>query len=909
MSNYLSSEYRITNPVSSVDLQVVDNTLSTLQGKYDTNSALIEQTLAYYNENLKGLRDSDNQYIAEKLKQVKSTIDEYKKKNVNLAYNYNRDSIMSAVKSTLDDTIVQDAIVSRQNYMQYNSQVEKLKEKNPEMLNDVNYKFGLWEGGYYDYMQGKTKKLGTMQYTPYTDLTEEHLDKLKKIKDVKGKRFIEWTDGEGKKITREIDGLDEQEIKNYFGNTISSKELKQLQINGWAKYAQNEQEAKTIFNNYVSKQVEQYNQKIDLEEKRSKVLIGKEKEESLSKIEELKTERDNTKNLVSSDKTNILQIATYLEKEQYLTNFAKMAGATWNQKESIDDVYFAKEKLKIDQEELALKKLKESREQLEFGFKMAKKYGVDANGNPITSGQTSTATTDFKLGEEESQIKSLYDRSAEEFNIITSTAKELISKLPENEKNLFIAELKKRGVDSNLNKIGNGRVVIGDAIEEAFEASKLNKYTDYAIKINRAVENKNSIANDIIKIERDSYREVFSKNPDKYIQDLKGVIEVGGAKAYVDSFNRINNDEAYKKLEGLYKKYTNKDLKILSVTSLGGIRKNNFDKVLDELKNIAVNNPNVLRDIVKLNNDIRSNFALGLKGSNMLEEDTKKKVEATLKDRALKGGLNTMTSYNVVNLLNENTRKDIIQMIPQNLLENSGFLFNEKQPISVRKVEGGKVQLLQYQGSEVVDKKTGKSRPKYATVNIDKTEVDLYNKLNNYIDLEEQSKRKSSAASFVDTKPLKPNLSLTNDESLAIVEKSITYNPNIKNVFVTVGGDPRYYATTNSIEKTLPVILNKVLPEESSSKFTDKYVDNLSKFRLQITTKPNLRSSNPGDLTFALNVINPNGKTIIENKSLNTDELDDTAKYLMKTKPQLFITELITQEILENNKFVNTVFK
>ena len=72
---------------------------------------------------------------------------------------------------------------------------------------------------------------------------------------------------------------------------------------------------------------------------------------------------------------------------------------------------------------------------------------------------------------------------------------------------------------------------------------------------------------------------------------------------------------------------------------------------------------------------------------------------------------------------------------------------------------------------------------------------------------------------------------------------------------MTVGGDPRYYATTNSIEKTLPVILNKVLPEESSSKFTDKYVDNLSKFRLQITTKLNLRSSNPGDLTFALNVI------------------------------------------------------
>ena len=148
MSNYLSTEYKITNPVSSVDLQVVDNTLSTLQGKYNQNSALIEQTLAYYDENLKGIRPEDNSYIAEKLKRVKSTIDEYKKKNVNLAFNYNRDSIMSAVKETLNDPIVKDAIASRQNYVNLQSQISKIKEKDSSKYSIQNEQFALEQGGF-----------------------------------------------------------------------------------------------------------------------------------------------------------------------------------------------------------------------------------------------------------------------------------------------------------------------------------------------------------------------------------------------------------------------------------------------------------------------------------------------------------------------------------------------------------------------------------------------------------------------------------------------------------------------------------------------------------------------------------------------------------------------------------------
>ena len=81
MSNYLSQEYKISAPQSPIDTALVGKTLSTLQNKYDVNSAMISQVISSYNTKLKGLRESDNEYIASKLKEVTSVIDQYKIKN------------------------------------------------------------------------------------------------------------------------------------------------------------------------------------------------------------------------------------------------------------------------------------------------------------------------------------------------------------------------------------------------------------------------------------------------------------------------------------------------------------------------------------------------------------------------------------------------------------------------------------------------------------------------------------------------------------------------------------------------------------------------------------------------------------------------------------------------------------
>lgn len=180
MSNFLSSPYQVQAPQSAVDTAQVAKTLSTLQGKFDTNTAIIAQTIAAYNTKLQSLRSLDNEYIASRLKEVTNTVDAYKAKNGNLALSSTRDSILTAVTSLMDDPLIQDAVSSTQNKKNFDAQYQATAKKDPKLANPINYQDALDQAGFTDYMQGKSKRLGSMTYTPYTDVQKELNDRVSK---------------------------------------------------------------------------------------------------------------------------------------------------------------------------------------------------------------------------------------------------------------------------------------------------------------------------------------------------------------------------------------------------------------------------------------------------------------------------------------------------------------------------------------------------------------------------------------------------------------------------------------------------------------------------------------------------------------------------------------------------------
>ena len=71
MANYLSRPYQIQQPVSRGNIGLDFQVLNTLQSRYDANKAIVDQAMSQY-EMLKGIRETDNQYIAAKVAEAKA---------------------------------------------------------------------------------------------------------------------------------------------------------------------------------------------------------------------------------------------------------------------------------------------------------------------------------------------------------------------------------------------------------------------------------------------------------------------------------------------------------------------------------------------------------------------------------------------------------------------------------------------------------------------------------------------------------------------------------------------------------------------------------------------------------------------------------------------------------------------
>lgn len=904
--NYLSRPYQVEQPVEQGgNLQLAIGVANNLQSRYDANKSIVDQTIAQY-ESLRGLTDLDNEYIASQVSNIKNQVNSLG--SLNLAHNTGRDTILNNLKNVMKDPIVTDILVSKANVDSYNAQVSKLKEKNPEKYNDANYQYGLKQGGYLDYLQGKSKKVNGMQYTEYKDLTEEHLKKLKTIKDLKGKRFVEVPDpnNPGQKVRKEIDGLTNGEIQEYFGAIVSPDEDNQMKINGWYKTKDNEAQARNNFGEYYTKIQNVYNNQLELANSRSKntSLPQSERDNAEREAESLKTKIGQAKLAVlNKDKYNIDDVALELEKSSYLSSLSNIASTEWSTSVEKDDVYFAKEKLKLDYEDLAIKKNKETRENIEFGLKMQKDYGVDKEGNKVLQEQTSVSTREDKLPDNIDGLRSMKEASLEQFNIVTSTTRDLMSKLKPEQKSQFIAELKKRGVNENLDKIGNGRIIITEAIQQAFDATNLGVYKNYADVINNAATQKDAIASDILRVSMDSYGKKFKEDPDKYIDKFLDLYSMASS---------IDFESASGEFKKTWKKLTNEDFKdeigleVATGTILG-----NREKYVEKLKASLSKSPTSILDFTDSmeelkkqaeKNKIRNTIIFG----STLKEDAKQEVENTLKNYSSSGKITTFSVYDNINFLDKDIKEKIISRIPQDRLESGGFTFDAKKGLTARKI-GEKIELIQFKGND----KDGV--PKYAKATYDKGDVGLYDEVSKYVDLEQSKKNGIDVNNNTVFKKRSARFntgSEVNDFTekrtpIAIIE-SYNNNKNILDPFR--GVNPEYFSTPSLIKHNLKEGLKGVVESNKLKNFVDSYVENINDFSLQIIKDDNPISTNPDDKVFGYQIFDPNNKSMAK-VSLGLKNLDKDTRYLLEYQPQVYITNFLYTKIKEDPTYIDKLTK
>lgn len=311
MSSYLSSEYKIQQPVSSFNVNLADNVISTLQGKYDTNKAKIDQTLAVYNNQLRGLRAEDNEYIANRLNEVDSVIEQYKKKNGNLAYNSTTDTILSTVKSLMDDPIIKDAVKNKAYFDNYEKQVQEIKKKNPEKYSDINYQDGLKQGGYYSYLKGESKGIGNLQYQEYTNAPKEISDAVGKWAKENGYEQQITTENKGLYfINKTHEVLSQDKILNYIDTIVDPKTRAQMDINARASYGALKDED---FNKLAKGRYEQENTKDSSTIAEQRALLKTASKEQATTIESNIAFLESRK----KERTDKISVGKYDRNDQY----------------------------------------------------------------------------------------------------------------------------------------------------------------------------------------------------------------------------------------------------------------------------------------------------------------------------------------------------------------------------------------------------------------------------------------------------------------------------------------------------------------------------------------------------------------------------------------------------------------
>lgn len=492
MASYVSNQpIQYNQTTSNINLPLEANVLNTLEGRYNQNKAQIQQVLDAYGS-IDLLRDEDKEYLAGKLRDVTESINN--SGNRNLARSYVAQDILNKAKTVAQDTVVLNAMESTLNKKNYDSQYSEMCKKDPSKCNDLNYEYGLYKAGYNEYMAGKSDKLGSVKVRPYTDFMSNAIKKAKDLKDLKGDQEIEIPNPSkpGGYIKKKISGLTVDEVMNYFPEILSSEEREQMKIDGWGRMKNMdsrmiEQEANVFFNTKL-KLLD------DVIKEQDSIINGdgysQSQKDDATRLKQVYQAQKNDYSLLSTqvNKQSPEEVGYLFQKE----SFNKTAANLFTGRTSItydDSGYYSMEKLKLDYsaEQRAIEK--HNADMAEHNAKMAKDYGLNADGTPKTDTWTQTPEEEQNVGDKTSDYEKARTAYDDSFREIVSTVESVYNNdiVSESNKNKFLTQLKANNYTVKNGKIvsliPNNTVSKASAAEVAYREARLDVYDANADKI------------------------------------------------------------------------------------------------------------------------------------------------------------------------------------------------------------------------------------------------------------------------------------------------------------------------------------------------------------------------------------------------------------------------------------------
>lgn len=398
-------------PQSTFDAGLALQALQYKQQKYDANAIKIEQTLNQFGIQMNQLvRPEDREHLYQNVNKLVNSIQGLH--GADLGKRGVTQGIIGHISQALDEqTITQ--LGNSAKIKNYFTSAEEYKEAG-EGYSDTNFRFGLDQAGYYDYMNNKTDSLGTLNYTPFNNVQQVYQDRFDKMSQVEEGVTVNIPTGDGYFVKKTKKGLTEEEIRANVLNTLTPDQRKQLQINAWATYGQGDKEAaQAAYQPYLNTKVEK------LESKITRLKLNYE-----GKTEAQKAEIDEEVALINS---TIEYVKERRNDTQAIYSFLGMESLT----EGLSSIYkprVVSEEWSVDT--TALKKLESQNKQIASGF------GLDLNRNlrpDVTSYSIPTET--------EEDVIDLRKRTDEEFQqnkaVISTLYNNVYENLPQDKKKAF----------------------------------------------------------------------------------------------------------------------------------------------------------------------------------------------------------------------------------------------------------------------------------------------------------------------------------------------------------------------------------------------------------------------------------------------------------------------------------------
>lgn len=503
--NYLSKDYEVQNPLQYDDIALKGKVASILQNKYDTNKALIDQTMEKYKA-LQVARPEDREYIAAKIADAESAMNQFQQTGgANLSMNSVRDSMLGAFKSITRDPFVLDAIKSTQNIKQHEALMEEKKKKGT--YNAENDQYSKYTSGYYDYMNGKSKSLDSIENVDYNDNAKEDREIIKQISKMPDTKVIAKPNGNGYIIQYKSQILSDDKAKALFEQFSSDKYKKQLAVNGWAENKnKTDEEVLNSFNLYRVDKVKEigykkikseFLAKTDLVNKDEHLQNAKDYEEQLNTIVnswgQIKN-RDSITTLMYTDAnfSKLGKLSAINNKEEKWsgdTAFANKEKLAWEKAKYQLDYQMEQQKIALKEREIENNEYKEGITRDENGNVVAKTEGVETipldatfkeTRNMLEETENLITTTQGKVDKDASDIynslkpdeKKFIDEEMKSRNI---TKEEAIVKYGVAHESFHPKELRVLNENMQLIKRHQNKIAkYNDDINGEFEASVTN---------------------------------------------------------------------------------------------------------------------------------------------------------------------------------------------------------------------------------------------------------------------------------------------------------------------------------------------------------------------------------------------------------------------------------------------------